>query len=117
MRDQIMLPIIALAAALLSGAAIAAPPIEPPADVEPIATLMLDAAAVRTLPVSETMRGVIDSVDQANDTVEIKLFEGRAEFFRVQDGLVFDAVRFGDLVEISVQTIAGARTIVRLSKE
>jgi len=35
----------------------------------------------------------------------------------VQDGLLFNAVRFGDPVEITVQDIAGAKTIVELKRE
>jgi hypothetical protein len=35
----------------------------------------------------------------------------------VQDALVFNAIRFGDRVELTVETIDGARTIVGLRKE
>ena len=37
-----------------------------------------------------------------------------AEQFKVQDGLMFDAVRFGDAVEVLVQSVDGLRTIVSL---
>ena len=74
-------------------------------------------AAVIPAPGSETLHGVVDSVDERNDTVRIRLSAGRTEPFRVQDGLIFNAVRFGDPVEISVQTISGFRTIVGLSKQ
>ncbi|GKQ53449.1 hypothetical protein [Bradyrhizobium sp. Ce-3] len=68
-------------------------------------------------PASETLRGVVDRVDERNDTLLIRLSAGRTEPFRVQDGLIFNAVRFGDPVEISVQTISGFPTIVGLKKE
>ncbi len=81
-----------------------------------MAVLTLGAAITRP-PATEMLRGVVDSVDQGRNTIEIRLSQGREELFTVQDGLIFDAVRFGDPVEIFVQTISGARTIVRLSKE
>ncbi|MDH2383411.1 hypothetical protein [Bradyrhizobium sp. CER78] len=74
-------------------------------------------AAIVPSPASETLRGVVDSVDERNDTLMVRLSAGRTEPFKVQDGLIFNAVRFGDPVEISVQTISGFRTIVGLSKE
>ena len=40
-----------------------------------------------------------------------------SEEFKVQDGLLFDSVRYGDRVEVTVENIAGARTIVGLAKE
>ena len=67
-------------------------------------------------PATETLRGVVDSVDQRNDTIRIRLSAGTTEPFKVQDGLIFNSVRFGDAVAVSVQNIAGFRTIVGLSK-
>ena len=75
-----------------------------------------DAAAVLT-PAARTLRGVVDRVDERNDTLMIRLAAGRTEPFKVQDGLIFNAVRFGDPVEISVQTISGFPTIVGLTKQ
>ncbi|WP_076867067.1 hypothetical protein [Bradyrhizobium mercantei] len=68
-------------------------------------------------PATETLRGVVDSVDEGSDTLLIRLSPDRTEPFKVQDGLIFNAVRFGDSVAISVQTISGFRTIVGLSKQ
>ena len=76
----------------------------------------LQAIAVHA-PAPETLRGVVDSVDERDDTLLIRLSPDRTEPFKVQDGLIFNAVRFGDPVKISVQTISGFRTIVGLSKE
>ncbi|WP_244521939.1 hypothetical protein [Bradyrhizobium embrapense] len=78
--------------------------------------IALQAAAVDP-PASETLRGVVDSVDERNDTLLIRLPAGRTEPFKVQDGLIFNAVRFGDPVEISVQAISGFPTIVGLTKQ
>jgi len=110
---------IALAIALLPGAATSAP-----ADLGTTASAAQETivalshgAAVERPPATETLRGVIDSVDQSTDTIKIRLSPVRTEQFKVQDGLIFNAVRFGDAVEFSVQDIAGARTIVGLSKE
>ena len=107
---------MALVAILLPGAAMSAPSDEMLAEPESIAVLTLGPDMTRP-PATETLRGVVDSVDQGRNTIEIRLSQDRDEFFKVQDGLIFDAVRFGDPVEIAVQTISGARTIVRLFKE
>jgi Cu/Ag efflux protein CusF len=37
--------------------------------------------------------------------------------FKVQDGLIFDSVRSGDRVEITVETIDGTKTVVGPKKE
>jgi protein-tyrosine-phosphatase len=55
---------------------------------------------VSTAPVNETLRPT-----------------GAAQDFRVQDGLVFDAVRSGDKVAFTAETLKGTRTITRLTKE
>jgi hypothetical protein len=36
---------------------------------------------------------------------------------RAQDGLIFNSVRYGDAVEVTVQNIAGSKTVVGLTKE
>jgi hypothetical protein len=74
-------------------------------------------AAVARRLATETLRGGVADIDQGNDTIRIRLAGETTEIFRVQDGLIFDVVRSGDRVEITVQDIAGARTIVGLSKE
>lgn len=62
--------------------------------------------------VVETMRGFVAGVDQESDSISIRSSPETTEQFRVQDGLIFDAVRFGDLVEVSVQNIDGVKTVV-----
>ena len=76
---------------------------------------------VPTLPVrprpQETLRGVVTGIDERNDLIILRLAEGASSDFRVQDGLVFNAVHDGDQVEITVEDISGAKTIVGLKKE
>jgi hypothetical protein len=106
---------IAWAAVLLPGMAMSAPVDVGQATLAEQGTgiaLVQGAAAV-----TETLRGIVDSVDQGNDTIRIRLSQTATEQFKVQDGLIFNAVRFGDPVRVSVQNISGFRTIVGLSKE
>jgi Cu/Ag efflux protein CusF len=77
----------------------------------------LQGAAVAPKPATETMRGVVESIDERNDTITLRLSPETTQQFRVQDGLLFNAVRFNDHVEIIVQDIAGAKTIVELKRE
>jgi hypothetical protein len=45
----------------------------------------------------------------------VRLASNATGDFKVQDGLVFDVVHNGDAVELTVENIAGARTMVGLS--
>ena len=74
-------------------------------------------AALALRPATETLRGVVDSIDEGSDTIRVRLSPDKIENFRVQDGLMFNAVRYGDQVEVTVQIIAGAKTIVDLVRE
>ena len=56
-------------------------------------------------------------MDERNDRITVRLRSGTTEDFRVQDGLVFNAVHNGDPVEITIESIDGANTIVGLRKE
>ncbi|HEX7921665.1 MAG TPA: hypothetical protein VF583_11975 [Bradyrhizobium sp.] len=105
---------LALCLAVLWPGAILAAPTDGGEQLE--TAVALQATAVHP-PASETLRGVVDSVDERNDTLLIRLSADRTEPFKVQDGLIFNAVRFGDPVEISVQTISGFPTIVGLTKQ
>ncbi|WP_244485272.1 hypothetical protein [Bradyrhizobium tropiciagri] len=105
---------LALCLAVLWPAAILAAPAALSDDREAAVT---SRAATLHPQATETLRGIVDSVDEGNDTLLIRLSADRTEPFKVQDGLIFNAVRFGDPVEISVQNISGFRTIVGLAKE
>jgi hypothetical protein len=65
---------------------------------------------------AEVVRGVVASVDERNDTIKIQQSPAMAEELKVQDGLLFSAVRYGDEVEVTVQNINGAKTIVGLMR-
>jgi hypothetical protein len=65
--------------------------------------------------------GVVASIDERNDRISIRRqFSATGEItddFKVQDGLVFDAVRFGDAVAFTVETIKDVKIITALTKE
>jgi protein-tyrosine-phosphatase len=65
----------------------------------------------------EILRGVIADIDERNDRITLRLSKGASSDFKVQDALVFNAVHDGDQVEITVENIQGAKTIVGLKKE
>jgi hypothetical protein len=48
-------------------------------------------------------------IDQSKDTIKIRRSREASEDLKVQDGLLFNAVRYGDLVEVTVEDINGAR--------
>jgi hypothetical protein len=106
-------PIATLAAALLSAAALSVPAQTVRAEQEIDVTQTRDTGSI-VRPAIDTLRGIVASIDQSRDTITIRLSSGRTEQFKVQDGLIFDAVRYGDQVEVSVQTIAGTETIISL---
>ena len=72
--------------------------------------------ALARLP-QETVRGMVTAVDERNDRLTVRLASGHTADFKVQDGLIFNAVRYGDQVELTVMNLDGARTIVGLTKE
>jgi len=77
---------------------------------------LVPALAERPRP-QETLQGVVTAVDERNDRITVRLASNTTEVFRVQDGLVFDVVHSGDQVEITIESIDGAKTIVGLTKE
>jgi protein-tyrosine-phosphatase len=64
----------------------------------------------------ETLQGVITAVDERNDQIKIWLDSDVSSNFKVQDGLVFNSVQSGERVEITVEVLGGAKTIVGLKK-
>jgi hypothetical protein len=74
-------------------------------------------AAVMPKPAIEIMRGMVDGVDEGNGTIKLRLSPETSQPLKVQDGLIFNAVRFGDQVRVLVQEIAGTKTIVGLERE
>jgi Cu/Ag efflux protein CusF len=65
----------------------------------------------------EALKGVATIVDEQNDRISVRLTSDVIADFKVQDGLIFDSVRSGDRVEITVETIDGTKTVVGPKKE
>ena len=73
-----------------------------------------------------TVRGVVVKVDGTAGIVSVRemhqgmagaISYGMVEGFKVQDGLLFDAVRPGDEVVFFASEINGAMTITKLSEQ
>jgi len=73
-----------------------------------------------------TVRGVVVKVDGIAGIVSVRemhqgmagaISYGMVEGFKVQDGLLFDAVRPGDEVVFSASEMNGAMTITKLSEQ
>jgi hypothetical protein len=65
----------------------------------------------------QTLRGTVTMVDEPNDKVTLRLSPNETADLKVDDGLLFNALRYGDAVRVTVRTIGGAKTIVDLIKE
>ena len=64
----------------------------------------------------ETLQGMITAVDERNDKMAVQVNSGIDSTFKVQDGLILNAVHRGDFIEITVENVAGTKTIVGLKK-
>jgi protein-tyrosine-phosphatase len=76
---------------------------------------LVPALAEKAHP-QETLQGVITAIDERNDRISVRLIPDNNSEFKVQDGLIFNAIRNGDRVEITVENVGGAKTIVGLKK-
>jgi hypothetical protein len=72
------------------------------------------AETIEHAPSQQILHGMIAAVDESNDRITVRLASGAVADFKVMDGLIFNAVRYGDQVEITVESIEGAKTIVGL---
>jgi Cu/Ag efflux protein CusF len=95
------------------------------------AKVLFAAAALVLLSCSgalaqQSMTGTISKVDEANGKIAIQQTQGgtvgagaggAAEEFKVQDGLVFNAVKPGDKVSFTVTESGGVKTITKLEKQ
>jgi Cu/Ag efflux protein CusF len=88
-----------------------------------IAALTIAATAASA---QQALKGSITKVDEANGKISIQLAPAgtvgasgaaTAEDFKVQDGLMFNALQSGDKVTFTAKTINGAKTITQLEKE
>ena len=82
------------------------------------------AAIAQNTNSQERLRGEVATVDEASGTIGIKLSgtvgsgaSTAPTTFKVQDGLVFNAVKPGDKVSFSAERVNGAMTITALTKE
>jgi Cu/Ag efflux protein CusF len=96
-----------------------------------IAKIILASAAAAALISSgalaqQSLTGSITKVDEANGKITIQQTQGgtvgtttggAAEDFKVQDGLLFNAVRPGDKVVFTASEVGGVKTITKLEKQ
>jgi len=82
--------------------------------------------AVSIATAQQANQGVVTGVDEAAGTISIQQTTsgtvgasdgGRTEIYRVNDGLLFNALHLGDKVAFSSETVGGTKTITRLNKE
>jgi Cu/Ag efflux protein CusF len=74
----------------------------------------------------QALTGSITKADEANGKIAIQQTQsgtvgantgGAADEFKVQDGLLFNAVQVGDKVVFTVTEIGGVKTITKLEKQ
>jgi Cu/Ag efflux protein CusF len=74
----------------------------------------------------QSLTGSITRVDEANGKITIQQAQsgtvgtstgGAAEDFKVQDGLLFNAVQPGDKVVFTATEVGGVKTITKLEKQ
>jgi Cu/Ag efflux protein CusF len=88
---------------------------------------ILSAAALTTpAPAQQTQAGSIANIDEPKGTITVLIAPSgtvganganSAQEFRLQDGLLFDALRYGDQVTFTTAIVNGAKTITSLKKE
>jgi Cu/Ag efflux protein CusF len=93
-----------------------------------IAKLLLATVVVVISPgalAQQSLTGSITKVDEANGKITIQQAQsgtvgtagGAAEDFKVQDGLLFNAVQPGDKVVFTATEVGGVKTITKLQKQ
>ena len=74
----------------------------------------------------QSLTGTISRIDEASGKIAIQQTQsgtvgassgGAAEEFKVQDGLLFNAVQPGDKVVLTVTEVGGVKTITKLEKQ
>jgi Cu/Ag efflux protein CusF len=91
---------------------------------------MLAAAAAITIGsaalAQQSLTGTITKVDEPNGKVTIQQSQsgtvgansgGTAEDFKVQDGLMFNALKAGDRVVFTASEIGGVKTVTKIEKQ
>jgi Cu/Ag efflux protein CusF len=73
----------------------------------------------------QSLTGTITKVDEANGKIAIQQTQSgtvganpgaTGEEFKVQDGLIFNAVQPGDKVAVTVTDVGGVKTVTKLEK-
>jgi Cu/Ag efflux protein CusF len=96
-----------------------------------IAKIILGSAAATAIVCSgafaeQTGMGTVSRLDEANGKIAIQQTRsgtvganagGASEEFRVQDGLLFNALQEGDKVTFTTDEIGGIKTITKLQKQ
>jgi Cu/Ag efflux protein CusF len=95
-----------------------------------IAKTILAGAATLAIVTSgafaQDMTGTVSKVDQANGKITVQTTPSgtvganaanASEDFKVQDGLMFNAIQAGDKVAFSVSEVNGVKTITKLQKQ
>jgi Cu/Ag efflux protein CusF len=74
----------------------------------------------------QSLVGSVTRIDEANGKITIQLTQsgtvgtttgGAAEDFKVQDGLLFNALQAGDKVLFTATEVGGVKTITKLEKQ
>jgi hypothetical protein len=65
----------------------------------------------------EKLQGIVAAIDERNDQVTLRLPSNETTDLKVADGLLFNALRYGDAISVTIRTISGVKTIVDLDKE
>jgi Cu/Ag efflux protein CusF len=91
-----------------------------------LASAMVVAIAGSGAFAQQALTGAITKVDEAKGTITIQPTQsgtvgattgGAAEDFKVQDGLLFNALQAGDKVVFTATEIGGVKTITKLEKQ
>ena len=89
-----------------------------------IASMIIALSLASAAYAQEGLKGEIATVDEATGKIGIKLggTVGSGDTtaptqFKVQDGLLFNAVKPGDKVSFSAENVDGVMTIKKLTKE
>jgi Cu/Ag efflux protein CusF len=72
-----------------------------------------------------TLKGEITKLDEATGTITLRQDQsgtvggagGATADYKVKDGLVFNAVKAGDKVQVTVDRVDGKQTITKLEKQ
>jgi len=92
--------------------------------------ILASAAAIAVISsgalAQQALTGSITKIDQANGKITIQRIQsgtvganagGAADDFKVQDGLLFNALQAGDRVIFTATEIDGVKTIIKLQKQ